>query len=104
MFESSSTTLKISISYKDPAYAIDSVPGHNFEFEADMSDASVHAWFEIFEKVLAYQGFSAENICAGGCQLAFNEYRKPELMRKTAKNYDLKLIEYSESEEDSTED
>jgi len=104
MFESSSTTLKISISYKNPAYTIDSVPGHNFEFEAGMSDASVHAWFEIFEKVLAYQGFSAENICAGGCQLAFNEYREPGLMQKTAKDYDLILIEYSESEEDSTED
>jgi hypothetical protein len=104
MFESSSTTLKISILYKNPAYTLDNAPEHNFKFEAEMSDASVHAWFEIFEKVLAYQGFSEANICAGCCQLAFNEYREPELMRKTAKDYDLKLIEYSESEEDSTED
>ena len=104
MFESSSTTLKISILYKNPAYTLDNAPEHNFKFEAEMSDASVHAWFEIFEKVLAYQGFSAENICAGGCQLAFNEYRAPELMRQIAKEYDLKLLEDTESAEDSEED
>jgi hypothetical protein len=104
MVESSSTTLKISISYKNPGYTFDSVPAHDFEFEADMSDASVHAWFEIFEKVLAYQGFSEKNVCAGGCQLAFNEYRAPELMRQIAKEYDLKLLEDIESAEDSKED
>jgi hypothetical protein len=69
-----------------------------------MTDVSVHAWFGIFEKVLAYQGFSEKNICAGGCQLAFNEYRTPKMMREIAKEYELKMIEYSEPEEDSEED
>ena len=104
MFESASSTLKISISYKSPLYDLDTVPGHEFTLEADMIDASVHAWFEIFEKVLAYQGFSEKNICAGGCQLAFNEYRAPELMRQIAKEYDLKLFEDTGPGEDSEED
>ena len=104
MFESASSTLKISISYKNPRYELDSAPEHEFTLEADMIDASVHAWFEIFEKVLAYQGFSEKNICAGGCQLAFNEYRTPEMMRQIAKEYDLKLIEDTGPAEDSVEE
>ena len=104
MFESASSTLKISISYKNPRYELDSVPEHEFTFEAEMIDASVHAWFGVFEKVLAYQGFSEKNICAGGCQLAFNEYRTPEMMRQIAKEYDLKLIEDTGPAEDSKED
>lgn len=103
MFESSSSTLKITISYKNPRYTLDSLPEHEFTFEADMIDASVHAWFEIFEKVLAYQGFSEKNICAGGCQLAFNEYRTQEVMRQIAKEYDLKLLEEPEPAEDLQE-
>ena len=104
MFESASTTLKIAISYQNPRYTIDSLPEHQFSFEADMVDASVHAWFEIFEKILGYQGFSEKNICAGACQLAFNEYRAPELMRQIAKEYDLKLLEDTGPAEDSEED
>jgi hypothetical protein len=104
MFESASSTLKISISYKNPRYDLDTVPGHEFTLEADMIDASVHAWFEIFEKVLAYQGFSEKNICAGGCQLAFNEYRTPGMMREIAKEYELKMLDYSEPEENSEEE
>jgi len=104
MFESASSTLKISISYKNPRYELDSVPEHEFTFEAEMIDASVHAWFGVFEKVLAYQGFSEKNICAGGCQLAFNEYRTPEMMRQIAKEYDLKLIEDTGPAEESKED
>jgi len=104
MVEPSSSNLKISISYENPKYELDSVSEHEFTFEADMTDVSVHAWFGIFEKVLAYQGFSEKNICAGGCQLAFNEYRTPKMMREIAKEYELKMIEYSEPEEDSEED
>lgn len=104
MFESASSTLKISISYKNPRYELDSALEHEFTLEADMIDSSVHAWFEIFEKVLAYQGFSAKNICTGACQLAFNECRAPELMRQVAKEYDLKLLEDTGSAEDSEEE
>ena len=100
MLDSASTTLKITISHKTPGYDIDGLPEHDFTFEADMIDCSVHAWFDIFARVLAYEGFSEENICAGGCQLAFNEYRKPEMMKKIADRYELKMIEYSDSEED----
>lgn len=103
MFESASSTLKINISYKNPRYELDSAPEHEFTLEAEMIDASVHAWFEIFEKVLAYQGFSEKNICSGGCQLAFNEYRDQEMMRQVAKEYDLKLLEDTGPAEDSEE-
>lgn len=61
--------------------------------ETDMVDCNVHAWFRIFEQVLREAGFSDEIIMIGGCELAFNELRSIELMRKVAKTYDLQLLE-----------
>lgn len=61
--------------------------------ETDMVDCNVHAWFRIFEQVLREAGFSEELIAIGGCELAFNEMRPIELMRKVAKAYDLQLLE-----------
>lgn len=61
--------------------------------ETDMVDCNVHAWFRIFEQVLREAGFSDELIAIGGCELAFNEMRSIELMRKVAKTYDLQLLE-----------
>lgn len=60
---------------------------------SEMSDCSVHAWFELFQRVLAVAGFCERNVMAGGCQLAFNEARSVELMRDIAKQYDLRLLE-----------
>lgn len=60
---------------------------------ADMEDCSVHAYFKLFEQVLLVLGFCEENIASGGAQLAFNECRSVNLMRKVADMYDLKLDE-----------
>lgn len=59
----------------------------------EMSDCSVHAWFTLFEQVLAMAGFQESVIMQGGAQLAFNESRSVEAMRQVAKIYDLKLLE-----------
>jgi len=56
------------------------------------------------KKFSLIRGFSEKNICSGGCQLAFNEYRTPEMMRQIAKEYDLKLLEDAGPAEDSEED
>ena len=59
----------------------------------EMSDCSVHAWFKLFEQVLAMAGFQESVIMQGGAQLAFNESRSVEAMRQVAAIYDLKLLE-----------
>jgi hypothetical protein len=99
MSESAAVNLKITIEHKNPAYTLDSPPDHTFTFEADMIDSSVHAWLALFANILAYEGFSEEMIMRAGCQLAFDEYRKPEIMRKVAVEYGLKLLEDSGSDD-----
>lgn len=59
----------------------------------EMSECSVHAWFQLFEQVLAMAGFQEVVIMQGGAQLAFNEARDVDAMRKVAEIYDLKLKE-----------
>lgn len=60
---------------------------------SEMSDCNVHAWFQVFQRVLALAGFSERNVMSGGCQLAFNEMRSVDAMRDVAKQYDLRLLE-----------
>ena len=60
---------------------------------SEMSDCNVHAWFQLFEQVLAMAGFEESVIMQGGAQLAFNERRGIEAMRRVADLYDLKLAE-----------
>ena len=59
----------------------------------ELSDCSIHAWFKLFEQLLGMAGFSTEVIMQGGAQLAFNESRSIDAMRKVAHIYDLKLQE-----------
>lgn len=67
---------------------------------SEMADCSVHAYFKLFEQLLAVAGFSEENIAMGAAQLAFNELRAVELMRKVACTYDLKLEEDLRNDDD----
>lgn len=71
----------------------DSLSPHTIRISSDMVDTSIHGWFAVFEKVLRLQGFHDDNIARGACQLAFNEARPTEFMRKVADEYDLKLLE-----------
>ena len=91
--------LKLSVRY-NREYALDPLPAHIFTFEADMVDVSVHAWFEVFQNVLRAVGFSEGNIMSGACQLAFNEYRNPEDMKRVAAEHDLTLDEFKDDTKD----
>lgn len=97
--EGNEQELKISVRY-NREYALDALPTHDFTFEADMIDVSVHAWFEVFQSVLRAVGFSEGNIMAGACQLAFNEYRDPADMKKVAAEHELTLNEFKDDSED----
>lgn len=59
----------------------------------ELSDCSIHAWFQVFEQVLAMAGFSESVIMQGGAQLAFNERRSLDAMRSVAQLYDVRLNE-----------
>lgn len=61
---------------------------------SEMKDCDVHAWFDLFEKVLAMAGFQEVSIMQGACKLAFNECRPADLMRRVAHDFDLTLNEH----------
>lgn len=73
-------------------------PGYELTLEADdVHDWSSVHWFRFFEKVLSAQGFNEYVICAGAVELAFNNNRNQETMKKIYDRYDLK--EFNTSEE-----
>lgn len=73
--------------------ALDDTNAVTTVISSEMSDCSVHAWFKLFERVLLMAGFSENTVMQGGAQLAFNELRSVEDMRKVAEIYDLRLLE-----------
>ncbi len=64
-------------------------PAVKVEFSADLEDANVHEWFQIFEKVLRTSGFSDRVIMKGACELAFNSMRDRKDMVWLHEEYDL---------------
>lgn len=58
-------------------------------WNTNMDDCSIHAWFKVFESVVAAAGFSEAVIMKGACQLAFNDCRNQQMMKQLAKEYDL---------------
>ena len=63
-----------------------------FAYE-DVTEFTVHELFRAFEKVARTLGYSDSVIMAGGCELAFNDFRDPTEMAKVAETYDLNLNE-----------
>jgi hypothetical protein len=61
----------------------------NIDEPGEMDDCSVHAWFKVFESVLGAAGMTEKLIMRGACQLAFNECRDFEEMKKLSSDYDL---------------
>ena len=66
-----------------------------------MTDCNVHAWFKLFESVLAAAGFRSDVIMRGACELVFNETRDPSMMQKVATDYDLKMVEHMSKDGES---
>ena len=64
-----------------------------FTYE-DVSEFNIHELFAAFEKVAKTLGYSDNVIMAGGCEIAFSEFRETEAMKKVAKDYDLTLNEF----------
>lgn len=60
----------------------------------DVSEFNIHELFAAFEKVAKTLGYSDNVIMAGGCEIAFSEFRETEAMKKVAKDYDLTLNEF----------
>ena len=58
-------------------------------WNTDMDDCSIHAWFKVFESVVAAAGFNETVIMKGACELAFNDMRDLQTMKRLAKEYDL---------------
>jgi hypothetical protein len=89
--DSNSTKLNIELIYQS---TLEKQPSKFVtKTEIDLTDRDVHAWFFIFSKILNQAGFSDYTIMAGAAQVAFNEWNRPEDMRKLAKECDLMLLE-----------
>ena len=82
-----SITLANSRSHYDET--IDSPAEVKMFWTSEMDDCSVHAWFKVFESVLAAAGYNEKLIMRGACELAFNDSRLPEDMKQLSKEYEL---------------
>ena len=74
------------------------IPEENITFECPAHDLNTIQLFQFFAKFAGAMGHSEAGIAKGACFVAFNEMRTTEAMRKTADEYDLKLIEHYRDE------
>jgi len=90
---------KITLKYestwdrKGGIYDDEMIPEENITFECPVDDLNSIQLFQFFAKFAGAMGHNEAGIAKGACYLAFNEMRSTEDMRKTADDYDLKLIE-----------
>lgn len=90
--------LIITIQHDRSAYAtVDDPDSYEIVLKGDMSDCSVHGWFELFGAALGAAGFPEKVIMRGACRLAFNDCRPEEAMKKIAEEYDLQLKEIADA-------
>ncbi len=69
------------------------IPEEHIIFETPVDDLNTIQLFQFFAKFAAAMGHNEVGIAKGACYVAFNEMRSTEAMRKTADDYDLKLVE-----------
>jgi hypothetical protein len=81
-----STKVNISISQK---HGLDDYPDHDFTLSFDAADFTVIQWFNVFEKILTYVGFSERTIVNGATGLAFNETRNHKDMKSAFDSFEL---------------
>lgn len=92
-------TAKITLKYdstwdhKGGIYDEEMIPEEHITFETPVEDMNTIQLFQFFAKFATAMGHNEVGIAKGACYVAFNEMRTPEAMRKTADEYDLKLVE-----------
>jgi len=100
MTYSAKVTLKYDSTWEQTRgiYDEEILPEEHFTFEAPAEDLTTIQLFQLFQKFCYAMGHNEAGIAKGACYVAFNEMRTTEEMRKTAKEYDLKLVEDYTSE------
>jgi len=74
-------------------YDEEMIPEEHITFETPAEDLNTIQLFQLFYKFSLAIGHNESGIAKGACGICFNEMRTTEDMRKTADDYDLKLIE-----------
>ena len=92
---SAKVTLKFDSTWEQTRgiYDEEMIPEEHITFETPVEDMNSIQLFQFFAKFAAAVGHNEAGIAKGACYLAFNEMRTTEAMRKTADEYDLKLVE-----------
>ena len=74
-------------------YDEEEIPEEHITFECPAQDLNTIQLFQFFARFAGTMGHNDSGIAKGACYVAFNEMRSTEEMRKTAEEYDLKLVE-----------
>jgi hypothetical protein len=92
---SAKVTLKFDSTWEQTRgiYDEEMIPEEHITFETPVEDMNTIQLFQFFAKFAGAMGHNEVGIAKGACYVAFNEMRSTEAMRKTAEEYDLKLIE-----------
>jgi len=92
-------TAKVTLKYDSTweqtrgIYDEEEIPEEHITFECPAQDLNTIQLFQLFARFAGTMGHTESGIAKGACYVAFNEMRSTEQMRKTAEEYDLKLIE-----------
>jgi hypothetical protein len=92
---SAKVTLKFDSTWEQTRgiYDEEMIPEEHITFEAPVEDINSIQLFQLFAKFAGAIGHNEAGIAKGAAYVAFNDMRSTEEMRKTAEEYDLKLIE-----------
>jgi hypothetical protein len=92
---SAKVTLKFDSTWdhKGGIYDDEMIPEEHITFECPAEDLNSIQLFQLFAKFAGAMGHNEAGIAKGACYVAFNDMRSTEEMRKTAEDYDLKLVE-----------
>ena len=95
MTYSAKITLKYDSTWEQTRgiYDEEMIPEEHITFETPVEDMNTIQLFQFFAKFAFAMGHHEVSIAKGAAYVAFNEMRSTEQMRKTAEEYDLKLVE-----------
>lgn len=92
MIYESKITFKFESKF-NKSYCEESLPEEVITYEFPAQDVSAIQIMDAFRKFIIATGQHPDSVASAGAYLAFNEYRSPEEMKKTADEYDLYLVE-----------